>query len=61
VAKFLKYYHLAMMVFWPIFAVPTLLWWRDSVALVLILSLYANFAGDFSGYQGARAEEENAK
>lgn len=60
-AKFLKYYHLVMMGVWPILAIPALLWWKDSLVFVILLSLYANFAGDFSGYQGSRAEEENSK
>lgn len=60
-AKFLKYYHLVMMGVWPLLAIPALLWWKDSLVFVILLSLYANFAGDFSGYQGSRAEEENSK
>ncbi|MBA9003679.1 hypothetical protein HNR21_002561 [Actinomadura cellulosilytica] len=33
------------------------LWWRDAVWVVIGLSLYANFIGEFSAYQAARAEE----
>lgn len=61
VAKLLKRYHLAMMCVWPVLAVPAVLWWKDSIIFVILLSLYANFAGDFSGYQGSRAEEENSE
>jgi hypothetical protein len=57
---FLRRYHLVMMAVWPALAVPAVLWWKDSIVFVILLSLYANFAGDFSGYQAARAEEENS-
>lgn len=57
--KFLKLWHLVMMGVWPLLAVPALLWWKDSIIFVIMLSLYANFVGEFSAYQGARAEEEN--
>lgn len=28
--------------FWIVMVIPTLLWWRDSILWVLIISLYAN-------------------
>lgn len=55
----LRRYHLVMMAVWPLLAVPAVLWWKNSIILVILLSLYANFAGDFSAYQAARAEEES--
>lgn len=57
----LRRYHLAMMAVWPALAVPAVLWWKQSIIFVILLSLYANFAGDFSAYQAARAEDEQAK
>lgn len=54
----LRRFHLVMMVVWPLLAIPGLLWWRDSILFVIALSLYANWAGNFAGYQGARAEEK---
>jgi hypothetical protein len=59
--KWLKRFHLVMVFVWLGLAVPGILLWRDSVLFVIILSLYANLAGEFAGYQGARAEEEAAK
>jgi hypothetical protein len=53
----LQYYHLFMMGLWPLLAIPTMLWWKDSVVWVAILSLYANFAGEFSGWHAARTEK----
>lgn len=57
-AKWLKRFHLMMMIVWACLAVPGILWWKESILFVIILSLYANFAGEFAAYQGARAEEK---
>lgn len=59
IAKRLRQFHLVMMFVWPALAIPAVLFWKDSIIFVICLSLYANFAGDFAGYQGARAEESN--
>jgi hypothetical protein len=56
--RWLKWFHLTMMVVWAGLSVPGLLWWKESITFVIILSLYANFAGEFAAYQGARAEEK---
>ena len=53
----LQYYHLFMMVVWPFLAIPTILWWKDSVVWVAILSLYANFAGEFGAWHASRSEK----
>lgn len=49
--------HFWLIVAWGVFAVPMSLWWRDSVFLVNIMSLYAILATHWSAYQGSRAEE----
>lgn len=56
-ARTLERTHLARAAIWPA-ALPAImvLGWQDSVFLVLVLSLYANFAGDISAWQAARAE-----
>lgn len=61
VTKFLKYarrYHALMMVVWPLLAIPTLLWWSNSVLWVAFLSLYANFAGEFGAWHASGTEQE---
>lgn len=55
-AKILKWFHLCMMLVWVCLAVPGILWWRESILFVIILSIYANVAGEFAAYQAARAE-----
>lgn len=50
--------HLALTVLWSILLIPTLIWWKESVLWIAIMSLYANFVGHFSAYQAAKAEEK---
>jgi hypothetical protein len=52
----LRRFHLLMMCVWAALSVPGILWWKESILFVIILSLYANIAGEFAAYQGARAE-----
>lgn len=49
--------HLAASVLWAVAVVPTLLWWRDSVLWVLMVSLWANVVSHASAYEAARAKE----
>lgn len=44
---------------WFLLAIPTVLWWHDSVLWVALISCYANAVGHFSAWQGARAEDSN--
>jgi hypothetical protein len=53
-----KNFHLAMTFGWAVLLVPTLLWWRESVLWVALMSLYANVAGHWAAYQAARAEKK---
>ncbi len=55
-ARTLVKFHLAMMGVWGLLAIPTILIWKDSILWVAFMSLYANFVGHFSGWDGARAE-----
>jgi len=56
-ARKLRRLHLALTLVWASLALPTLLWWKDSVAWVAWMSLYANVVGHWSANQAARAEE----
>lgn len=59
-SKKLEHFHLLRSAVWPL-ALPLILviGLQDSVFLVLCLSLYANFAGDISAWQAARAERRS--
>lgn len=55
-ARKLQHAHAALTLTWSALTVPTLLWWKDSVAWVAYMSLWANIAAHASAWQGARAE-----
>lgn len=60
-AKTLTRFHLVLMCTWAALLVPSLLLWRDSVPWLVFMSLYANFVGHFSSWQGARSEAARAQ
>lgn len=43
---------------WALLAVPTVLWWRNSLFWVAFMSLYANIASHWAAYQAARLEQK---
>lgn len=57
----LRRYHLTAMIVWIGLAIPGLIFWKESITFVIIMSLYANFAAEFAAYQGARNETEEEK
>jgi hypothetical protein len=57
--KSLIKFHKIMMGVWAVAAIPTVLWWKESILWVAFMSLYANFVGHFSAMDGARAEAQN--
>lgn len=56
-ARHLRHLHAILTLLWALLAVPTVMWWRNSVAWVAAMSLYANVAGHWAAWQAARAEE----
>lgn len=53
---FLRAFHGWAAVFWVLMAVPSALWWRNSVAYLVALSVYAVVTGHWSSWQAARVE-----
>lgn len=49
--------HLIMACVWAGLAIPTLVWWKDSVLWVAFLSLYANFASEVGAHHGIKTEK----
>lgn len=49
--------HLILTMVWAILVVPTILWWKDSILFIGIVSVYANMISHWTAYQAARAEE----
>ncbi|EOV1277619.1 TPA: hypothetical protein RFM56_000310 [Klebsiella pneumoniae subsp. pneumoniae] len=54
---FIKRCHLVAAVMWVGLAIPSLIWWKDSVLWVILISIYANIVGHLSGYSVARADQ----
>ena len=54
---FIKRCHLVAAVMWVGLAIPSLIWWKDSVLWVILISVYANIVGHLSGYSAARADQ----
>jgi ABC-type bacteriocin/lantibiotic exporter with double-glycine peptidase domain len=54
-------FHLVATVVWVLLVIPTMLWWRQSVFWIAVMSLYANVVGHWAAYQAARAEETATK
>ncbi|HBQ6818895.1 TPA: hypothetical protein MJE01_05875 [Klebsiella pneumoniae] len=54
---FIKRCHLVAAVMWVGLAIPSLIWWKDSVLWVILISIYAIIVGHLSGYSAARADQ----
>lgn len=50
--------HKWLTILWASLALPTVLWWRDSIFWVAFMSLYANVASHWAAYQASRIEEK---
>lgn len=55
--RYLRRFHAVMTGVWMVLTVPSLLWWKDSILWVILLSVWANTASHFGAWQGARAED----
>lgn len=49
--------HLILTIVWAGLAIPTVIFWKESILWVSFMSLYANMVGHWSAYQASRAEE----
>jgi hypothetical protein len=56
-ARIFKKMHLVLTCSWGLLAIPTVVWWSESILWVALISVYANMAGHWSAYQASRAEE----
>lgn len=48
--------NLAATFVWIGLIVPTVMWWKDSILWVAVMSLWANIVGHYGAYIAARAE-----
>jgi hypothetical protein len=49
--------HLALTLIWLTLGVPSILWWKDSVPYVVLMSWYAIVASHLAGWQASKAED----
>lgn len=52
----LRWFHGVATVTWAALTVPTVLWWRESIFWIALMSAWANFASHFSAWQATRTE-----
>jgi hypothetical protein len=52
-------YHLLLANCWLVLAIPAVLWWKQSVLFVILLSLYANWEASMSAHNAKKARDEN--
>lgn len=50
------YYHRLLAVFWVVMLVPTILWWKDAVVWVAIMSIYANFEASMAAHAADKTD-----
>lgn len=48
--------HKYLAMFWMVMAVPTVLWWKESILWLAILSLYANIEASLAAMEAQKNE-----
>lgn len=56
-AKILTRIHLCLAITWTLAAIPTVIWLKDSVLWVALMSCYANVYTSVSAWQAGRSEK----
>ena len=56
-----KYHHLIEALMWVVLAVPTLLFWKESILWVALMSLYANYKTAISAHEGRMNRMESSE
>jgi hypothetical protein len=56
--KIKKDYHTYLMYFWILMIIPTLLWWKESVLWVALMSLYANIEASASAREAKKTNDK---
>lgn len=55
-----KWFHRGMALIWLGLAIPTLLYWSESILWIAFMSLYANVAAHWGAAQAAEADEHGS-
>ncbi|QIG30758.1 monooxygenase [Leclercia adecarboxylata] len=56
-AKSLAKFHLILALVWAMLTIPTLLWWKNSILWVSLMSIYAIVVSHLAAYSAAHAEK----
>lgn len=54
------YRHLVLAGLWAVLVVPALLWWKESIIFVILLSLYANFEASVAAHHALRRTKDDS-
>lgn len=54
-------FHLTLALVWATLTIPTLIWWKDSILWVSLMSIYAIVIGHLAAYSAAHAEKAASK
>lgn len=49
--------HLILAIAWVLLAVPTIIWWKDAIVWVALMSIYANAESSLAAYHAQRDQE----
>jgi TM2 domain-containing membrane protein YozV len=53
----LRTFNLWATIGWLVLVIPTIVWWRQSLLWIALMSVWANVASHFSAWMAARAED----
>lgn len=56
-AKRVAKFHLILALVWALLTIPTLLWWKNSILWVSLMSIYAIVVSHLAAYSAAHAEK----
>ena len=56
-ATSLAKFHLILALVWAMLPIPTLLWWKNSILWVSLMSIYAIVVSHLAAYSAAHAEK----
>lgn len=56
-AKLMAKFHLTLALVWAMLTIPTLLWWKNSILWVSLMSIYAIVISHLAAYSAAHAEK----
>ncbi|MDV5140844.1 hypothetical protein [Chimaeribacter arupi] len=60
-AKRLARFHIIAAIIWTALTLPTLVWWKESILWVSLMSIYAIVVAHLAAYSAAHAEKEQKK